>query len=503
MSRDVGQETTSRPSGLGSRAGDVTTGRGPDGDGPEEHLRRARAELSRLVEPGDLLAGVLIARLGPVEAHGLITGGAGPGSRLTTLIAADAEEAGVGRRGRRLREGLERWRMRLGQCDGARELATIRRFGGGLLIPGDAAWPDEVQALGPAAPLALWYRGGTGETNPAGTGGAEVGPILPWIPRTAAVVGSREITDYGMRATAEMVEDLVGHGVCVVSGGAYGVDAAAHRAALRLAERRGLGGPGARPPTVAVLAGGLDRWYPAGNERLLQGVAECGLVLSELPPGAAPTKHRFLQRNRLIAALSSVTVIVEARWRSGAQNTAHHAFSLDRPVAVVPGSIFSASSAGCHRLLRETPATAVTDAADVVELMAEAAASASPVPQAAAAPAAPGTGVVHAAARVGEEQQALPLGPPAGGSAGIVTPALGVPPPRTDRSGPVRPQDGMSQQDLLLHDALPKRGLSTPGKLAEVAGLPMAQVYAGLTRLERAGHARRAEGRWERRTPGT
>ncbi|WP_010524633.1 DNA-processing protein DprA [Nesterenkonia sp. F] len=486
MSTSVGTGTGAAldESARGSRGPVVS----PGGDGErDEELRVVRAELSRIIEPGDLLAGVLLARLGPRRTHALISGGAEPDAQLTTCLAAGAEEVGIGRRGRRLQDGLARWRARLGQCDGARELATMRRFGGGLLIPEDPGWPVELEALGAAAPVALWHRGGTGgpDSPSRDVEQPELSeqPVLPWIPRTAAVVGSREITDYGLRATAEMVEDLVGHGVCVISGGAYGVDAAAHRAALRVAERRGLGGPGAAPPTVAVLAGGLDRWYPAGNERLLQGVADHGLVLSELPPGAAPTKHRFLQRNRLIAALSAATVIVEARWRSGAQSTAHHALSLGRPVGAVPGSIFSATSAGCHRLLRETPTTAVTDAADVVELMAGDALSAGSPPGGrstqAMLPVIPG----------GERE-----GPGAG--AGPRTP-----PPRTDRSAPVRPQDGMSQEEVLLHDALPKRGSSTPGKLAAVAGLAMPQVYAALTRLERAGHARRVEGRWGRSTP--
>lgn len=442
-----------------------------------EELRRVRAELTRIVEPGDQLAGLLVARLGAMEAHGLIVGEQAPGARLATLLAADAQDIGLGTRARSLTEGLRRWRTRSGQCDGARELATMRRFGGGLIIPEDPVWPAELQDLGAAAPMGLWHRRSLGrETDEAGF------PALPWIPRTAAVVGSREVTDYGMRAAAEVVEDLIGHGVCVVSGGAYGVDAAAHRAALRLAERRGPGGGGNPPPTVAVLAGGLDRWYPAGNERLLQGVAEHGLLLSEMPPGSAPTKHRFLQRNRLIAALSATTVIVEARWRSGAQNTAHHALALGRPVGVVPGSIFSAASAGCHRLLRETPSTVVTDAADVVELMAGGEPAGAPAP---------------AAGQEAGIQQALPLTAPGTAS------RLSSPPPRSDRSERRRPQDGMSEQEVLLHDALPRRGLSTPGKIAEVAGLPVPQVYAGLARLERSGHARQVEGRWGRRTSST
>ena len=147
----------------------------------------------------------------------------------------------------------------------------------------------------------------------------------------------------------------------IISGGAYGIDAHAHRAALA-------GGSSGSMPTIAVMAGGVDRFYPSGNEELLRTVANQGAVLAEVPPGSAPTRYRFLQRNRLIAALASVTVVVEARWRSGALNTAHHAETLGRAVGAVPGSVHSANSAGCHRLLREGGAVCVTDAGEVAEL---------------------------------------------------------------------------------------------------------------------------------------
>ena len=207
----------------------------------------------------------------------------------------------------------------------------------------------------------------------------------------------------------------------MASGGAYGIDAQAHRSALAAAE------PGHWPATVAIMACGLDRYYPAGNEELLRTVASRGLLLSELPPGAAPTRWRFLQRNRLIAALAGTTVVVEARWRSGALNTAHHAAGLGRPVGAVPGSIYSANSAGTHRLLRDGSAVCVTDAAEAAEL-------AGPLDAGAAA-----------------EQQA-----------------------------PLSDHDGLSVEDLLLLDALPVRQGTTVEKLSAVAGLPMRAVLAGL-----------------------
>lgn len=444
----------------------------------DERLLRRRAELSRLVEPGDVLAGLVISHLGAEDAHRLICSDSRPGATLTTAIGELGESAGLGRRQRDLAQGLARWRTRRGQADGARDLATIRRLGGGLVVPEDPRWPRELEDLGAAAPVGLWHRS-------SGRGTEAALACLPQVARRAAVVGSREVTDYGLRVTAELVEDLVGHGVCVVSGGAYGVDAAAHRAALRRHEALS----SAPAPTVAVLAGGLDRFYPAGNEPLLRALGETGLLLSEMPPGGSPTRHRFLQRNRLIAALTAVTVVVEARWRSGAQNTAHHALALGRPVGAVPGSVHSASSAGCHRLLRETPAELVTDAADVVELIVGV-----PVaPQGSA----PGTSSARAAAG---EQPRLPV---SSGRAARTEQSSGAGGLGHERGGGTPALvDGLSQADRLLFDALPLRRLSAPGKLSEVAGLPMAQVLGGLTRLQRRGLARESGGHWGRATRG-
>lgn len=423
-----------------------------------ERNRTIRAELSRLVEPGDVLAGTVIEELGSFEAHSLIVSEQSPGTRLVQRIAEAAEERGLTGGRRDLRNGLERWRTRLGQVNGRRDLATIRRLGGGLLCPEDETWPEGLRELGPSAPVALWWR----------KDGRAAQDSVPNVPSAldagliVAVVGSREITDYGTRTCAELTEALVNVGICVLSGGAYGVDAAAHRSALRTAARReeAQTASPARPPTqpgptVAVLAGGLDRLYPSGNHALLQEVAHRGLLLSEMAPGSSPTRHRFLQRNRLIAALSAATVVVEARWRSGAQSTAHHALELGRPVGVVPGSVYSASSAGCHRLLRETPAELITGASDVVALMA----ATGPLP-----------GVPDRPMPVSGEQPMLPA----------------------------KVQDGLDEADRLLVDALPKVRVSPTAKLSEVAGLPIPQVLAGLSRLERRGLARQVNGHWGR-----
>jgi DNA processing protein len=237
--------------------------------------------------------------------------------------------------------------------------------------------------------------------------------------------------------TGDFAYSLAQRGFTVVSGGAYGIDAHAHRAALA-------GGAGA-VPTIAVMAGGVDRFYPSGNEDLLRAVCNQGAVLAEVPPGSAPTRYRFLQRNRLIAALSAVTVVVEARWRSGALNTAHHAETLGRAVGAVPGSVHSANSAGCHRLLRDGGAVCVTDAAEVAEL-------ASP------------------------SGSALP----------------------EQRQGSAQVQDGLTLEDLILLDALPLRSTTSVEKLSAVAGLGQESVRAGLGRLGLLGLAVSERGGWKR-----
>lgn len=222
-----------------------------------------------------------------------------------------------------------------------------------LLVPGDAGWPVGVDDLGDHAPIALWVRGD---------------PALPdRLGRSIAIVGARAATGYGEHVTIDAASGLVDRGFTVVSGAAYGIDGAAHRAALAS------GGA-----TVAFLAGGVDRFYPSGHETLLTRIVDRGAVVSEVPPGTAPTKWRFLQRNRLIAASSAATVVVEAGWRSGSLNTAGHAAALGRPLGAVPGPVTSSASAGCHRLIREYDAVCVTNAGDMAALVGDP----EPVPEA-------------------------------------------------------------------------------------------------------------------------
>ena len=289
-----------------------------------EQDRRARAALSRLVEPGD----------------------AGLRKLLGTLTATQAFDGIVARTISGVRP--EVWRSRLGTSnidrDVDRDLAHVAREGGRFLVPGDPQWPAGVDDLGPRRPVGLWVSG----------------PLDPAVVtrRSVAVVGARASTGYGDHVAGEISAHLAEQGWCIVSGAAYGIDGAAHRAALAVG-----GG------TVAVLACGIDTAYPRGHEDLLRRIRQEGLVVSELPPGSTPSRARFLERNRLIAALATGTVVVEAALRSGTARTATEAEGLLRPVMAVPGPVTSAMSAGCHELIRGAKASLVTDAADVLDLV--------------------------------------------------------------------------------------------------------------------------------------
>lgn len=387
------------------------------------HERRARAALSRLMEPQDAAGLALISVAGAIDALKIAVGDLSPGTALEHDIAEVLADSGGSGTWTGLTEAFKRWRPRVPDLAPERDLATMERIGGRLLIPGDDLWPAQLADLGLHQPVCLWWRG--------------IEQSLPVLNKAVALVGSRDSTSYGAAVTGDLAYSLAQRGFTIVSGGAYGIDAHAHRAALA-------GGTQAMP-TVAVMAGGVDRFYPAGNEDLLRAVANQGAVLAEVPPGSAPTRYRFLQRNRLIAALSAVTVVVEARWRSGALNTAHHAETLGRAVGAVPGSVHSANSAGCHRLLREGGAVCVTDAGEIAEL----------------------------AAPAGE--------------------ALA-----TEQKTPSAEHDGLTLEDLILLDALPLRTTSSVEKLSTVAGLGPEAVRAGLGRLGLLGLATSERGGWKR-----
>ncbi|WP_029149730.1 DNA-processing protein DprA [Microbacterium indicum] len=288
--------------------------------------RLARLAWSVVVEPGDGTAGELVAA---------------SGARRALRVAASRDADGS----RALADGRARWRPRW-RPDillGAIEEGAHR--GMRFVTPLDEAWPGSLDDLGAHAPLALWVRGDPG--------------ALVRAP-SVALVGARAATAYGSQVATDLAAELAASGVAIVSGAAYGVDGAAHRAALR-----------AGGTTIAFVAGGADRVYPAGHAALLAQIVETGAVAAECAPGTTPTRWRFLARNRLIAALADATVVVEAGARSGTINTAGAAASLGRPLGAVPGPITSSTSAGCHRLLREYAAQCITGTADVRELLGE------------------------------------------------------------------------------------------------------------------------------------
>ncbi|MFL4472493.1 DNA-processing protein DprA [Paeniglutamicibacter sp. MACA_103] len=410
----------------------------------------ARAGLTHIIEPNDQTGAALVQVAGAVEAYRLIHDHAGPAPAHEQQQVAELLDAhGASRASLRLDAGLERWRPRAALADPITDLKLMANLGGGIIHPADEHWPQGFEALGLAAPLALWYRG-NGDRD-----------ILRDPAHLAAIVGSRDATEYGRTVTAELVHGLRARGICIVSGGAYGIDAQAHQAAL--AEDPPIdAGPGRspRPATIAVMAGGLNRFYPVGNDDLLMAVHRQGLLIAEVAPGATPTRWRFLQRNRLIAALCAATIVAEARWRSGALSTARHAAEIGREVGAVPGSVFSANSAGCHRLIREGAATLVTDAAEALELL-----------------------------KLPDPAQVPHPGP---------QPAQGANPGSREEQ---RDYDGLAIQDLLLLDALPIRSPRTADQLAAVAGLGMGSILGGLSRLATRGLAERTGIGWIRRFP--
>jgi DNA processing protein len=293
---------------------------------PTDDVRLARAYLSRVAEPFPAALAALVAEVGPIVAAELVRDGEVSPSVASQTSARRAEE--------RVHEDLE----------------LIGKRGGRLVVPEDDEWPRwPFVALGGVAaqrcggePLALWVRG------PHELAGV--------TDKAVAIVGSRAASGYGEHVAGEFAYGLAEVGVTVVSGAAYGIDGAAHRGAL-----------GAGGLTVAVLACGVDFAYPAGHQGLLGRIAREGLIVSEYPPGMTPARHRFLTRNRLIAALGGGTVVVEAGRRSGAKNTAAITLALGRPLMVVPGPVTSASSLGCHDLLRDGQAVSVSSVAEIVE----------------------------------------------------------------------------------------------------------------------------------------
>ncbi len=291
--------------------------------------RRARMVMSRVCEPGDAEACRLVRDYSAVDLL----------NRLGRAVGS-------------ARSKVSDWAERLPLADFDEIATRADRVSARFVCPGDDEWPERLNDLvrlegqrgerRGGSPFGLWVRGG--------------GHLRRVAERSVALVGARAATTYGEHVAGELAFACGDLGFVAISGGAYGIDAAAHRGAL---SRDG--------QTVSVLAGGVDRLYPAGNSHLLRQVARDGVLVSEAAPGCAPSKSRFLVRNRLIAALSLGTVVVEAGLRSGSLNTARWAMDLDRGVMGVPGPITSTAAAGVHELLRQPGSLLVTDGGEVVE----------------------------------------------------------------------------------------------------------------------------------------
>ncbi|MEU9118119.1 DNA-processing protein DprA [Streptomyces sp. NPDC048483] len=393
--------------GFATREAATTKGRTTDNgaagqaaahDEPYGPLRTARAALTRILEPGDETAGRWLREMGPESLWRALSGDAAPpaGARPDKIA------------------GL---RLRAARTDPAGDLATLTALGGRFLIPGDEEWPGQLDDLGDGRPIGLWVRG--------------LANLRFWALRSVAIVGARACTEYGAHLAATLGAALAERGWTVASGAAYGVDGAAHRGALA-----------ADGATLAVLASGVDHAYPRGHTELLGRIAEQGLLVAELPPGDHPTRSRFIQRNRVIAALTRGTVVVEAELRSGSLVTARRALALGRFTMGMPGPVTSGLSAGVHQLLRGE-ATLVTDADEVIELV---------------------------------------------GSIGDLGP---------QRHGPTLARDLLDPVAARVLEALPARGGADAGHLARESGTTRDIVQSKLVELQSLGFVQRCGGRWE------
>ena len=342
-----------------------------------EYIRCCTAQLMRYAEPADELVVESLATLGaPLTLHYLLTGHipdehtwehGEPDTQLSEFLhsvgaPAEGESAlfcsangyytpgehqmSRDKFGKALATRRLRWNRRMERTLNA-EAHMAATCGAWLVTPADPLWPPQLNDLGPARPYGLWCRGDSRHLMDVASA------------PSVALVGSRDPSIYGTEATTHLAAELARRGYTVISGGAMGIDIAAHRAALTQ--------QGSDLPTIAFMAGGLDRLYPAQNSDALNMIVDRGLIMSEVSVGNTPTRWRFLERNRLIAALARHTIVVEARWRSGALNTARHAMEIGRTLWAVPGQINSPNSVGTNRLLRDGLAQTLTEAADILE----------------------------------------------------------------------------------------------------------------------------------------
>ena len=342
-----------------------------------EYIRCCTAQLMRYAEPADELVVESLTTLGaPLTLHYLLTGhipdehtwehgepdeqlseflhsvGASAEGESTLFFSANGyytpgeHQMSRDKFGKALATRRLRWNRRMERTLNA-EAHMAATCGAWLVTPADPLWPPQLNDLGPARPYGLWCRGDSRHLLDVASA------------PSVALVGSRDPSIYGTEATTHLAAELARRGYTVISGGAMGIDIAAHRAALTQ--------QGSDLPTIAFMAGGLDRLYPAQNSDALNMIVDRGLIMSEVSMGNTPTRWRFLERNRLIAALARHTIVVEARWRSGALNTARHALEIGRTLWAVPGQINSPNSVGTNRLLRDGLAQTLTEAADILE----------------------------------------------------------------------------------------------------------------------------------------
>uniref|UniRef100_UPI0028D13A3D DNA-processing protein DprA n=1 Tax=Rothia mucilaginosa TaxID=43675 RepID=UPI0028D13A3D len=342
-----------------------------------EYIRCCTAQLMRYAEPADELVVESLTTLGaPLTLHYLLTGHipdehtwehGEPDTQLSKFLhsvgaPAEGESAlfcsangyytpgehqmSRDKFGKALATRRLRWNRRMERTLNA-EAHMAATCGAWLVTPADPLWPPQLNDLGPTRPYGLWCRGDSRHLLDVASA------------PSVALVGSRDPSIYGTEATTHLAAELARRGYTVISGGAMGIDIAAHRAALTQ--------QGSDLPTIAFMAGGLDRLYPAQNSDALNMIVDRGLIMSEVSVGNTPTRWRFLERNRLIAALARHTIVVEARWRSGALNTARHAMEIGRTLWAVPGQINSPNSVGTNRLLRDGLAQTLTEAADILE----------------------------------------------------------------------------------------------------------------------------------------
>ncbi|GAB3647194.1 DNA-processing protein DprA [Glycomyces tarimensis] len=371
--------------------------------------RQALMLLSSMVEPGDAELDDLLGDVGPIEAVGRIWEGEVP-ERLRRITSATVVCT---------RDPRER-------CEAL--VKATSSCGSRVLVPGDADWPEQLRDLHLVCdneephlrpPRCLWVRG--------------EGRLAAMCRQSVAIVGARAASEYGLHVADDLAADLTEAGWTVVSGGAFGIDRAAHLGALAR------GGP-----TVAVLASGAEQPYPHANRSMFDLIVQKGLIVSEWPPGSHPMRHRFLTRNRVIAALSAGTVVIEAGVRSGARNTARHAAELGRVLMFTPGPVTSSHSAGVHLLAREPwEARLVTRAEEVIEDV-----------------------------------------------TGIGGPMAPAPP------SPRRPFDSLNEIEARLVEALPRGYVVEDVRLAAAAGVPVAAAAETLERLRRSGWVELLEGRW-------